>query len=95
MDPCLDARIAHQHQTADAIVPPRNTAKFNQASHAWLAAVVVCCCAVVQDPWIQNATLRNNVLMGHSFEQGAYDAAIHAACLGQDLEVRPQVEVQN
>ncbi|WIA42403.1 hypothetical protein OEZ86_008404 [Tetradesmus obliquus] len=42
-----------------------------------------------QDPWIQNATLRNNVLMGHSFEQGAYERAIHASCLGQDLEILP------
>jgi hypothetical protein len=44
----------------------------------------------LQDPWIQNATLRNNVLMGHSYEQGAYERAIHASCLGQDLEVREQ-----
>lgn len=45
---------------------------------------------LLQDPWIQNATLRNNVLMGHSFEQGSYERAIHASCLGQDLEVRVQ-----
>jgi hypothetical protein len=41
----------------------------------------------LQDPWIQNATLRNNVLMGRSYEQAAYERAIHASCLGQDLEV--------
>jgi hypothetical protein len=25
--------------------------------------------------------------MGHTYEPGAYERAIHAACLGQDLEV--------
>lgn len=40
-----------------------------------------------QDPWIQNATLRNNVLMGHHYSPERYQRAIDAACLEQDLQV--------
>lgn len=40
-----------------------------------------------QDPWIQNSTLRNNILMGESFEEEAYIEVLAACALVQDLEM--------
>eukprot|EP00887_Chlorella_sp_A99_P003460 scaffold7.g3460.t1 len=42
-----------------------------------------------QDPWIQNATLRDNVLMGLPLRQERYEAALSACALGPDLEQLP------
>ena len=42
-----------------------------------------------QDPWIQNTTLRENILMGSPYEQGRYEAALSACALGPDLAVLP------
>ncbi|KAJ1897428.1 hypothetical protein LPJ66_003379 [Kickxella alabastrina] len=44
---------------------------------------------VPQQPWIMNATLRDNILFGHRFEQGFYDKVIDACALGPDLEMLP------
>ncbi|KAJ1951500.1 hypothetical protein EC988_004027, partial [Linderina pennispora] len=42
---------------------------------------------VPQQPWILNATLRENILFGHRFEQGFYDTVIDACALRADLEM--------
>ncbi|GIL43241.1 hypothetical protein Vafri_1038 [Volvox africanus] len=42
-----------------------------------------------QDPWIQNTTLRNNVLMGSDFDEEAYAATLQACALVADLELLP------
>ncbi len=42
-----------------------------------------------QDPWIQNATLRDNVLMGASMDWDWYDAVLEACALVPDLELLP------
>ncbi|GIL72743.1 hypothetical protein Vretimale_4441 [Volvox reticuliferus] len=42
-----------------------------------------------QDPWIQNTTLRNNVLMGSEFDEEAYVATVQACALVADLELLP------
>ncbi|KAJ1896492.1 hypothetical protein LPJ66_003952 [Kickxella alabastrina] len=44
---------------------------------------------VPQQPWIMNATLRDNILFGHRFEQEFYDKVIDACALGPDLEMLP------
>jgi ATP-binding cassette subfamily C (CFTR/MRP) protein 1 len=41
---------------------------------------------VPQTPWIMNATIRENVLMGAEFAEDRYRAALTAAQLGTDLE---------
>eukprot|EP00884_Botryococcus_braunii_P012469 jgi/Botrbrau1/21222/Bobra.39_2s0023.1 len=38
-----------------------------------------------QDPWIQNASLRDNILMGRPFEEGRYAAVLEACALLPDL----------
>jgi hypothetical protein len=42
---------------------------------------------LLQDPWIQNATLRDNILMGLPFNQQRYADTLQACCLGKDLQV--------
>eukprot|EP01084_Bolivina_argentea_P028756 53396_1 len=40
-----------------------------------------------QVPWIQNATVRKNILFGSEFDQKRYDEIIEACALSHDLEV--------
>ncbi|KAJ1825710.1 hypothetical protein LPJ56_002546, partial [Coemansia sp. RSA 2599] len=44
---------------------------------------------VPQQPWIMNATLRDNILFGHRFDQAFYDRVIDACALRPDLEMLP------
>ena len=40
---------------------------------------------VPQQPWVINASVRENILMGSDFEKARYDAVIHACALEADL----------
>lgn len=42
---------------------------------------------VSQQAWIQNATVRNNVLFGKPFDPTKYDKVIDACALKPDLEI--------
>eukprot|EP00613_Pedinella_sp_CCMP2098_P078228 CAMPEP_0171937264 /NCGR_PEP_ID=MMETSP0993-20121228/34464_1 /TAXON_ID=483369 /ORGANISM="non described non described, Strain CCMP2098" /LENGTH=1150 /DNA_ID=CAMNT_0012578599 /DNA_START=238 /DNA_END=3686 /DNA_ORIENTATION=+ len=42
-----------------------------------------------QQPWIMNATLRENVVFGKAFNEGKYREVIECCCLGPDLETLP------
>ncbi|ETN62869.1 multidrug resistance-associated protein 1 [Anopheles darlingi] len=44
---------------------------------------------VPQQAWIQNATLRDNILFGKSFDQQKYDKVIECCALGPDLAMLP------
>ncbi|KAJ2083951.1 hypothetical protein H4R24_000394 [Coemansia sp. RSA 988] len=44
---------------------------------------------VAQQPWILNATLRNNILFGSSYEEEYYNRVIDACALRQDLDNLP------
>ncbi|KAJ2775506.1 hypothetical protein IWQ57_000411 [Coemansia nantahalensis] len=54
-------------------------------------AVTICgsIAYVPQQPWIMNATLRDNILFGHRFDQAFYDRVIDACALRQDLDMLP------
>ena len=43
-------------------------------------------CYVAQQAWIQNKSLRENILFGKSFNRGKYDKVIGACCLDADLK---------
>ncbi|EJU00125.1 ABC transporter [Dacryopinax primogenitus] len=45
-----------------------------------------------QTAWIQNATVRNNILFGQPFEEKRYWNAIRDACLEADLEMLPNYD---
>lgn len=42
-----------------------------------------------QDPWIQNATVRDTVLMGTPFDQAQYDSVVESCALQADLDALP------
>ena len=42
-----------------------------------------------QSPWIQNATLRDNVLFGRPYEAAFYARVLSACALDADLEMLP------
>lgn len=44
---------------------------------------------VPQQAWIQNLTLRDNILFSKPLNKGVYDKVIHACALGPDLEILP------
>ncbi|XP_070557370.1 ATP-binding cassette sub-family C member 9-like [Ptychodera flava] len=44
---------------------------------------------VPQKPWIQNATLRDNILFGEMFDQKRYSAVIAACALQPDIDILP------
>ena len=43
-----------------------------------------------QQPWIQNATLKNNVLFGRPLDEARYQQVIRACALQPDLQQLPQ-----
>ena len=44
---------------------------------------------VAQMAWIQNATVRSNIVFGNDFDQARYDAVLEACALLPDLEILP------
>lgn len=44
---------------------------------------------VSQQAWIQNATLRDNILFGKSYDKKLYDRVVNACALKQDLDMLP------
>lgn len=41
---------------------------------------------VPQNPWVQQATIKDNILFGRKFDQQRYDEALYASALKQDLK---------
>ena len=44
---------------------------------------------VPQQAWIQNATVKDNILFGKPLSGMLYDQTLHACALEQDLEILP------
>ncbi|KAL1423470.1 hypothetical protein MTO96_021081 [Rhipicephalus appendiculatus] len=44
---------------------------------------------VPQCPWIQNKTVRDNILFTKGFDGKLYDKVLRACCLEKDLEILP------
>jgi len=44
---------------------------------------------VAQQAWLQNMTLRDNILFGKSFDEQRYDMVLDACALRPDLEILP------
>ena len=45
------------------------------------------CAYTAQDAWIQNASLRDNVLMGQPWDRARYRAVVAACALQPDIEL--------
>lgn len=44
---------------------------------------------VPQHAWIQNATVRNNILFSGDYDENLYETIVEACCLRQDLTIMP------
>ncbi len=42
-----------------------------------------------QEPWLFNASIRNNIIFGQPFEQGKYNRVTKACCLLEDFDQLP------
>jgi ABC-type uncharacterized transport system fused permease/ATPase subunit len=47
---------------------------------------------VPQSPWVQNLSLRDNILFGMPYNEKKYKAVIHACALELDLKILPNGE---
>ena len=47
---------------------------------------------VPQTPWVQNLTLKDNILFGLEYDEQKYREVIHAAALELDLQILPKGE---
>lgn len=45
---------------------------------------------VPQQPWIQNLTLRENIIFGKKYDEKFYDRVIEACALRPDIAILPQ-----
>jgi len=48
---------------------------------------------VAQEAWIQNATLRDNILFGKPFDEERYNRILDACALRPDLQILPAGDV--
>jgi ABC-type transport system involved in cytochrome bd biosynthesis fused ATPase/permease subunit len=47
---------------------------------------------VPQTPWVQNLSLRDNILFGMPYDEAKYKQVIHACALELDLKILPNGE---
>ncbi|GIK00040.1 hypothetical protein Aspvir_004054 [Aspergillus viridinutans] len=70
-----------------AIVPRASAAKPPAGEENWIVDGLVA--YVSQDPWIENATVRDAILFGLPFDAERYEKVIHACALSHDLQSFP------
>ncbi len=45
---------------------------------------------VPQNPWLQNLSVRDNVMFGEAWDEAKYESVIEACALNMDLQILPQ-----
>nr|AIN44105.1 multidrug resistance-associated protein 5-like protein [Laodelphax striatellus] len=50
---------------------------------------------VSQTPWLQNGTIRDNILFGKPFDHNRYKKVLHACALNEDLKILPGGDLAN
>lgn len=48
---------------------------------------------VPQSPWVQNLSLKDNILFGMPYDEAKYKAVVHACALELDLKILPHGEL--
>lgn len=86
----LSALIGEADLLSGRITMPDATTPQDRFDHKanksnWILSSAVA--YVAQIPWIENATLRDNILFGLPFDQRRYDQVIFACALTKDLEI--------
>ncbi|KAL4783269.1 P-loop containing nucleoside triphosphate hydrolase protein [Aspergillus varians] len=72
--------VPHAESASESVLNP-------PSPQTWLVHGMVA--YVSQDPWIENATIRNSILFGLPWNQSRYDEVIHACALSPDLKIFP------
>jgi len=68
-----------------AILGEMNVKKNQSVSVSTRGSISYC----AQEPWIQNATLRDNITFGSAFDQAKYESVLHACALEADIAALP------
>lgn len=73
--------------------PPPLEERFDDAAHGgnWLIDSAIA--FVSQTPWIENATIKDNILFGLPYHETRYDQVLYACALKKDLEMLPDGEL--
>ncbi|KAI5803779.1 hypothetical protein EDC01DRAFT_775254 [Geopyxis carbonaria] len=66
--------------------PPTPAERSDAKAHRgnWILSSAVA--FVAQIPWIENGTIRDNIVFGLPFDQARYEATLHACALEKDME---------
>lgn len=70
-------------------VPPPIKARFDHHANNGNWIIDSAIGYVAQIPWIENATIRSNILFGLPFNEGRYEKVLSACALKKDLEMLP------
>lgn len=70
-------------------VPPPIKARFDHVANSQNWIIDTAIAYVAQIPWIENATIRSNILFGLPYDEGRYQKVLIACALKTDLEMLP------
>ncbi|KAJ2371523.1 hypothetical protein H4S02_009527, partial [Coemansia sp. RSA 2611] len=81
----LSALIGEMELRQGSVLVPTSLAIDNELFSLSNRTVLDSVAYVSQEPWLRNATIRENILFGEPFEQQRYEAVLHMCALGPDL----------
>ncbi|KAL1925554.1 uncharacterized protein VTP21DRAFT_437 [Calcarisporiella thermophila] len=67
----------------ETFLPDKSTPPHPKMSPGYHSGIAY----VAQSAWLQNSTIRDNILFGQPFEQDRYDRVVEACALKRDLEI--------
>ena len=74
-------------------VPPAIEDRFNDRAHKGNWIIDSAIAYVAQVPWIENASIKDNILFGLPFDEDRYKKTLFACALEKDLEMLPDGEL--
>ncbi|KAJ1731156.1 hypothetical protein LPJ61_002673 [Coemansia biformis] len=83
----LSALIGEMELVQGKILVPTTTAEDNCLGRPASGCVLRDIAYVPQEPWLRNATIRDNILFGEPLDRERYDSVLRMCALGPDLDV--------
>ncbi|EHK17405.1 uncharacterized protein TRIVIDRAFT_43463 [Trichoderma virens Gv29-8] len=80
-----EAEVLSGYIQAPRAPPPDQRFDSKATAANWIFPTAIC--FISQTPWIENATIKNNVLFGLPFDPVRYEKVLHACALSQDLSL--------
>ncbi|KAJ2753726.1 Transporter of the ATP-binding cassette (ABC), partial [Coemansia nantahalensis] len=81
----LSALIGEMELRQGSVLVPTAAAEGDRLGDVAGGSVLRDIAYVPQEPWLRNATIRDNILFGERFDQARYESAVHTCALGPDL----------